>query len=137
MELLKTIAGICGSITTIIALVTLIVKPIRHRLADWIMDTTGKKNMDRKIDNLTELVEKQIKQGEDISAEIDKLKMAEQATLRNSILTIYNTRMKLKYMTLYERQNVAKLYEQYIALNGNSFVHDCVEELEKLPIKDD
>lgn len=137
MEYLTTIAGYCGSITGIITLIVLVVKPIRNKFVNWIAKTSDKDGINEKIDNLTQLVEKQVKQNDAMSEELKKQSLALQANLRNSILVIYNSRMKAGYITLYEKENLAKLYENYTSLNGNSFVHNCYDELNELPVKND
>lgn len=137
MEYINTIASYCGSISAIIALVVLIVKPIRSKFVDWVTKTSNRDELNTKIDNLTELVEKQVAQNDVINAELKKQSMALQATLRDSILNIYNSRMKLGFITMYEKQNLAELFKQYEALDGNCFVHNCVDELNSLPVKND
>lgn len=134
---LDTLATYCGSISTIIALVVLIVKPLRTKFVAWITKTSDKEGINAKIDNHTDLVQKQIEQNDEINAELKKQSMALQANLRNSILVIYNSRMKAGYITIYEKENLAKLQEQYQSLGGNSFIHTCCDELNELPIKDD
>lgn len=134
---LDTLATYCGSISTIIALVVLIMKPLRTKFVAWITKTSDKEGINAKIDNLTDLVQKQIEQNDEINAELKKQSMALQANLRNSILVIYNSRMKAGYITIYEKENLAKLQEQYQSLGGNSFIHTCCDELNELPIKDD
>ena len=134
---LDTLATYCGSISTIIALVVLIVKPLRTKFVAWITKTSDKEGINAKIDNLTDLVQKQIEQNDEINAELKKQSMALQANLRNSILVIYNSRMKAGYITIYEKEHLAKLQEQYQSLGGNSFIHTCCDELNELPIKDD
>lgn len=137
MEYINTIASYCGSISAIIALVILIVKPIRTKFVELITKTSGKDDINTKIDTLTELVQKQVEQNEIINTELQKQSMALQATLRNSILDIYNENIEKGYMTMYGKQNLAELFKQYEALGGNCFVHDCVFELNNLPIKSD
>ena len=137
MEHINTIASYCGSISTIIALIVLVVKPVRDRFVTWVTKTSNRDELNTKIDNLTELVEKQVKQNDNINAELKKQSMALQATLRNSILNIYNARMQMGFMTMYEKQNLAELFKQYEALDGNCFVHNCVDELNSLPVKND
>lgn len=132
---LDTLATYCGSISTIIALVVLIVKPLRTKFVAWITKTSDKEGINAKIDNLTDLVQKQIEQNDEINAELKKQSMALQANLRNSILVIYNSRMKAGYITIYEKENLAKLQEQYQSLGGNSFIHTCCDELNELPIR--
>lgn len=45
--------------------------------------------------------------------------------------------MKENSISLYEKENLARLYESYSSIGGNSFVHNCVDELNKLPVKED
>ena len=137
MEHINTIASYCGSISAIIALIVLVVKPIRNRFVIWVTKTSNRDELNTKIDNLTGLVEKQVEQNDIINAELQKQSMALQATLRNSILDIYNTRMQTGFITMYEKQNLAELFKQYEALGGNCFVHNCVDELNSLPVKND
>ena len=137
MEHINTIASYCGSISAIIALIVLVVKPIRNKFVDWVTKTSNRDELNTKIDNLTVLVEKQVEQNDNINIELKKQSMALQATLRNSILNIYNARMQMGFMTMYEKQNLAELFKQYEALDGNCFVHNCVDELNSLPVKND
>ena len=137
MEHINTIASYCGSISAIIALVVLVVKPVRDRFVTWVTKTSNRDELNTKIDNLTGLVEKQVEQNDIINAELQKQSMALQATLRNSILDIYNARMQTGFITMYEKQNLAELFKQYEALDGNCFVHNCVDELNSLPVKND
>ena len=137
MEHINTIASYCGSISAIIALIVLVVKPIRDRFVTWVTKTSNRDELNTKIDNLTVLVEKQVEQNDNINIELKKQSMALQATLRNSILNIYNARMQMGFMTMYEKQNLAELFKQYEALDGNCFVHNCVDELNSLPVKND
>lgn len=137
MEHINTIASYCGSISAIIALIVLVVKPIRDRFVTWVTKTSNRDELNTKIDNLTGLVEKQVEQNDIINAELKKQSMALQATLRDSILNIYNSRMQTGFITMYEKQNLAELFKQYEALDGNCFVHNCVDELNGLPVKND
>ena len=137
MEHINVIASYCGSISAIIALAVLIIKPLRNKFVSWVSKTSDRDIINQKIDNLTILLEKQIQQNEVMNEEIKKQSLALQATLRNSILDIYNARIKVGYMTMYEKQNVSELFKQYELLGGNCFVHDCVNQLNDLPIKND
>lgn len=137
MEHINTIASYCGSISAIIALVVLIVKPIRSKFVDWITKTSNRDELNAKIDNLTELVEKQVEQNDIINAELQKQSMALQASLRNSILVIYNDSIAKGHMTMFEKQNLSKLFSEYKNLQGNSFICDLVNELNDMPVKND
>ena len=137
MEHINTIASYCGSISAIIALVVLVVKPVRNKFVDWITKTSNRDELNSKIDNLTELVEKQVAQNDVINAELKKQSMALQASLRNSILDIYNDSIAKGHMTMFEKQNLSKLFSEYKNLQGNSFICDLVNELNELPVKND
>ena len=137
MDNLNIIAGYCGSISAIIALVVLVVKPIRNKFVDWITKTSNRDELNSKIDNLTELVEKQVAQNDIINAELQKQSMALQASLRNSILVIYNDSIAKGHMTMFEKQNLSKLFCEYKNLQGNSFICDLVNELNDMPVKND
>ena len=69
---LQTIAGYCTSISAIVALVVLVVKPLRNKFVSWISKTSDRDGINDKIDNLTMLVEKQVEQGDKMSEELDK-----------------------------------------------------------------
>ena len=137
MDNLNIIAGYCGSISAIIALVVLVVKPVRNKFVDLITKTSNRDELNSKIDNLTELVEKQVKQNDNINVELKKQSMALQASLRNSILDIYNDSIAKGHMTMFEKQNLSKLFSEYKNLQGNSFICDLVNELNELPVKND
>ena len=60
MEHINVIASYCGSISAIIALAVLIIKPLRNKFVSWVSKTSDRDNINQKIDNLTILLEKQI-----------------------------------------------------------------------------
>ena len=137
MENLNIIAGYCGSISAIIALVVLVVKPLRTKFVDWVSKTSNRDEFSNKIDTLTELVQKQVEQNNEINTELKKQSMALQASLRNSILVIYNDSIAKGHMTMFEKQNLSKLFSEYKNLQGNSFICDLVNELNDMPVKND
>lgn len=55
--------------------------------------------------------------------------------LRSNITSKYYVYSELKEIPLYEKENINYMYEQYKAMNGNSYVGGLVEEINKLPIK--
>lgn len=135
LNTLTIIAGVCGSISTIIALVVLIVKPIRSKFVNWISKTSDKDNIHQKIDELTELVKKLNDTNEAQNLQIDKTNKALLSTIRKEIVDIYNTCIENEFITLYMKDTLHSLYDEYVRLGGNSFVHDLVEELNNLPVR--
>ena len=55
--------------------------------------------------------------------------------LRSNITSKYYVYNELKEIPLYEKENINYMYEQYKAMNGNSYVGGLVEEINKLSIK--
>lgn len=133
MENLNIIAGYCGSISAIIALVVLVVKPVRNKFVDWITKTSNRDELNSKIDNLTELVEKQVAQNEQQRIELDKQSEALMCSLRTNILSTYYAYYNKENIPLFEKECFAKSCETYFSMNGNSFVHSCYDEIMKLP----
>lgn len=134
MEFIKLLGGALGSVLTVSAVLTLFIKPIREKFVKWITKTADTDNINGKIDNLTTLVEKSIEQNTELQSEMSKQSNALQASLRNSILNLYYKCMDRGSITLFERQNLLQLYENYQKLDGNSFIHDCVTQLLALPV---
>ena len=133
MEHINTIASYCGSISAIIALVVLVVKPVRNKFVDWITKTSNRDELNTKIDNLTELVEKQVEQNEQQKLELEKQSDALMCSLRTNILSTYYAYYNKENIPLFEKECFAKSCETYFSMNGNSFVHSCYDEIMKLP----
>lgn len=133
MDYINTIAAYCGSISAIIALIVLIVKPIRAKFVDWITKTSNRDELNAKIDNLTELVEKQVEQNEQQKLELEKQSEALMCSLRTSILSTYYQYHTSDAIPILEKECFAKSCETYFAMGGNSFVHGCYDEIMKLP----
>ena len=133
MGYINTIASYCGSISAIIALIVLVVKPIRNKFVDWITKTSNRNELNAKIDNLTELVEKQVEQNEQQKLELEKQSDALMCSLRTSILSTYYQYHTSEAIPILEKERFAKRCETYFAMGGNSFVHGCYDEIMKLP----
>ena len=133
MEHINTIASYCGSISAIIALIVLVVKPIRDRFVTWVTKTSNRDELNTKIDNLTGLVEKQVAQNEQQRIELDKQSEALMCSLRTNILSTYYAYYNKENIPLFEKECFAKSCETYFSMNGNSFVHSCYDEIMKLP----
>lgn len=135
MEMITKIAGYCGSISAIIALIVLVVKPLRNKFITWINKTSDKDNINQKIDKLTILVEKLAEQNEKQNEKLALQSESIMVDLRNSILIIYNERMARGYMTEWQLMNLGSLYSQYKKHGGNSYITECVNRLKELPVK--
>ena len=144
ITLITTIGGVCGAIATIIALLTLICKPLRAKFAKWVNKTantdefnTKFDDINTKIDNLTELVKETVEQNNKLQTEMGIQSEALQASLRNSILKVYHCCTAKGYITTYQAQNVSALFTNYEKLGGNGFIkYTIMPAINRLPIKD-
>lgn len=134
--LILTIGGFCGAISTTIALIILIIKPIRNKFVSWVGKTADTDGINKKIDRLTELVETTVEQNKELKAEMNKQSEALKASIRNSILNLYYKCMSRGTITTYELQNISELYANYQALGGNSFVSLIMDSVRTLERKD-
>lgn len=50
--------------------------------------------------------------------------------LRHEITSIYYQHIDDKKLSVYEKQNLLMMYEQYEKLGGNSYVHSIIKEME-------
>lgn len=56
-----------------------------------------------------------------------------QDTLRDRILSAYYKCQEKGYHTRYDFENIHHMYKDYLALDGNSFVEDCMKKFDLLP----
>lgn len=56
------------------------------------------------------------------------------AIIRNEIIKTYNHYMEKGYMSIHERDNLEKMFDNYTLLGGNGTIPDMVASLFKLPI---
>lgn len=140
LEIIKTIGGALGTLLTVSAVVTLLVKPVREKFAKWVRKTSDSDDITDKIDNLTGLVEKSIEQNNKLQVEMSKQSEALKASLRNSILKIYYDCKAKGYITTFQLQNVTELFNNYKNLSGNSFICHLVNDIllnqNQIPIRD-
>lgn len=107
MELLKQIAAVCGSITSIAAAVTLLIKPIRERV----------------------LGIKKLRESQD--AALADIKEGQKCLLRSEMLQIYYNGLDAATLRQYAFENFMMLYNAYKALGGNSFIDKVKEEVKE------
>lgn len=61
------------------------------------------------------------------------LKNGLKSLLKNEIIRIYETYMKLGYCPNYMKDNISEIYKNYKHLDGDGYATKMVEELYKLP----
>jgi DNA polymerase II small subunit/DNA polymerase delta subunit B len=135
MELLQTIGGYAGAIVTIIGLVALIIKPIREYLIKLITKESDKEKTSERLAENSEQLKQILDSVNKLTAQNEVQSEALVSVIRNTIMHLYYKYNKCDEISMYERENIEKLYKAYKALGGNSFVADCVEEIRHLPVK--
>ena len=71
----------------------------------------------------------------DLKADIEKDQEATRASLRHEITYIYEKYKDRKILPGNTKKDLCSLYEVYILLNGNSYVHEIYEEMMKWDTK--
>ena len=57
--------------------------------------------------------------------------------LKNKIIEKYYYYMKQGFITLYDKQMIEDLYNEYHNLNGNGLIENLIEDINDLPISND
>ena len=132
-EIIQLLGSCSGAILSIIALITTFVKPLRSKFVGWIFKLTNRKELDSKIDTLTNLVEKQVELNEKLRTTLDSQSEALRCCLRTSILATYYKYHTAEAIPLLEKECFTKNCETYFSMGGNSFVHSCYDEIMTKP----
>ena len=151
MEILVQISGICGSVITIITLVTLLFRPARQCILKFIngrkeaeeaeklseqeeMETKERLNhieelMQTLADNQESLSKVLSVQNTEQKAESEKLRLSQQCMIRSSITHMYYKYKEAQCLPVHEKENLVALETSYDQLDGNSYVHSIYEEM--------
>lgn len=72
INIIKEIASAIGGVMTMIAFLSLIIKPTRRKLEAWIRKVTGVDNTSKRLDSVTSSLSQQRKDIEVLSTKLDK-----------------------------------------------------------------
>lgn len=145
-EILKLASSIAGEITTIIALLAIILPKSRNAIAKWLkkaleidrvnktLDEQSKKNEEREklIGDLKNTLDDYVKRYKEYTARAQERDIF---MLRSEIDNIYHKYMPLGYITSRAKSDVAKAWELYVAMGGNSYAKSEVNDLMALPVR--
>lgn len=152
-NILEELSKMSGELTTIIALLAIIIPKTRKAIASWLKEGLGLNEIKEKIqeqskkyDELREKTDnrdKVIKEiSETLNTHVDRYnkytKNAKERDiffLRTEIDNIYHKYVPLGYITVRAKTDVSKAYELYLSMGGNSYAKKEVEELLDLPVK--
>ena len=145
-EILKLASSIAGEITTIIALLAIILPKSRNAIVKWLkkaleidrvnktLDEQSKKNEEREklIGYLKNTLDDHVKRYKEYTARAQERDIF---MLRSEIDNIYHKYMPLGYITSRAKSDVAKAWELYVAMGGNSYAKSEVNDLMALPVR--
>ena len=134
IDIIKDTATVISCVLSFIALITLIVKPLRKRFANWIKVKSSTCELEGKIDLLSSLLREHIEKDE---AKLLSAGMQNEATLcilRDRITTMYYKYTAVGSIPAYAREDLTKLYKIYHEMHGNSYVDIIYEEILELPV---
>lgn len=145
-EILKLASSIAGEITTIIALLAIILPKSRNAIVKWLkkaleidrvnktLDEQSKKNEEREklIGDLKNTLDDHVKRYKEYTARAQERDIF---MLRSEIDNIYHKYIPLGYITSRAKSDVAKAWELYVAMGGNSYAKSEVNDLMALPVR--
>lgn len=145
-EILKLASSIAGEITTIIALLAIILPKSRNAIVKWLkkaleidrvnktLDEQSKKNEEREklIGDLKNTLDDHVKRYKEYTARAQERDIF---MLRSEIDNIYHKYMPLGYITSRAKSDVAKAWELYVAMGGNGYAKSEVNDLMALPVR--
>lgn len=145
-EILGLVAKVSGELTTIFALLAIILPKSRNAIIKWLKKALEIDRINKSLDRQDEKSKEREELINDLKytldAHVDKYnKYTEKAQerdvffLRTEIDNIYHKYMPLGYITTRAKSDVAKAWELYIAMGGNSYAKEEVEELLALPVR--
>ena len=145
-KILKLASSIAGEITTIIALLAIILPKSRNAVVKWLkkaleidrvnktLDEQNKKSVEREklIGDLKNTLDDHVKRYKEYT---DRAQERDIFILRSEIDNIYHKYMPLGYITSRAKSDVAKAWELYVAMGGNSYAKSEVNDLMALPVR--
>ena len=88
------------------------------------------KTVNEIVENHTEPIDKELS---GIKDKLGKVADGTMDTLRDRILSSYYKCLEKGYRTEYDIENVNHMNKDYLALNGNTFVSECMEKFKNIP----
>lgn len=145
-EILGLVAKVSGELTTIFALLAIILPKSRNAIIKWLKKALEIDRINKSLDRQDEKSKEREELINDLKytldAHVDKYnKYTEKAQerdvffLRTEIDNIYHKYMPLGHITTRAKSDVAKAWELYVAMGGNSYAKEEVEELLALPVR--
>lgn len=140
------VGAIIGGVVSLVVsgiLIPVVTKIVGNRMTKYfderdelkrLQENERQKELEKVIDNAVEQHTTPI--DKELSKIVDKLsKVADGTldTLRDRILSSYYKCLEKGYRTQYDIDNVNHMYKDYLNLDGNTFVEECMEKFKNIP----
>lgn len=148
VETIKNIGSIAGTVISCVTLVTLIVKPIRNKVIEFIKKHSGSSESDEKVkelresidklnsnmtilaDGINEYMEKDAQAKKDIITRLDTLEEGNCVMIGNHIRDIYIRYKESKHIPEKEFEAMSRLYKIYTEeYHGNGIIKRIYNEV--------
>ena len=154
IEILKTVASISSSLVVIGGFLVAIFKPLRKKVADWVVGTSGVPTCNAEIDklvgtvgNMQKALDAHIKQSDSerketldalskVNKKLDDNLETQRNSCRNLITDMYYKYGKYGEMPRYKHELLIKTYTNYKSMGGNSFIDELYEEMKDIKVVD-
>lgn len=132
-DFIKIIGSCLGYALSAVTLTTIIVKPLRNKFINWVRQTSDIDNTNSEIAEIKAMLKQHIETDADKQETLIRLKEAEKANLRNSILQLCDKCIKRESITAIEKMNLMDMYQEYHNLGGDSYCTDRYIIAKELP----
>lgn len=116
MQIIKDwIMPIISGLILFATFLTVVIKPIRVAVINWIRKKTGSNESECQLKELKDIV--------------NSLVGANRSMLRNDITAIYYRYLDAESLPAYEKENLVELHESYAALKGNHYIEEIYRDM--------
>lgn len=140
IKFLQEIGGGISSVLLIVGFIVTTVKPIRARFAAWVTKQAKTTDLISRLDSIDSNIKTVNDEVSHISSnltahiaentvDIKNANRAQMMSVRCQIRDIYVHNLPKKSLSIREQRDIHDLYDAYLALGGNSYIHTMVEEM--------
>jgi len=147
IELIKTVGSIASAFLGVVAVLGMLLKPVRQSFVNFIAKAAKTNETDSEVSQLRELIESQ---NAELKASIEQIKLndghqakklddlteavalsnrASRAALGNTIKHIYYKYLPSKRLPIHEIESLHMIHRTYKEEGGNSFVDAIFDEM--------
>lgn len=122
MDIIKDIGTFGSTILTIVAVLALLIKPIRKRIRELITDTSKTEELTRTLGELKADIKQVRIDVANVNKRMEIQDEANQSLLSSEITRIYYSNLKDKTLREFEAKTLDRDYKCYRDLDGNGYI---------------